>query len=277
MLSIAAGKVEAGDYSVSVPTEPGDEVGRTAAAFNSMVATVFKRTRQLIKEEEKTQQLLSENRLLIQKSLEVQEEERKNLARELHDELGQCLTAIQADAESIRDRSSEKNKQIFISAEAILNVSTHIYDVVHSMMHLLRPSVLDHLGLVEALKEEIHIWNNRNTHLSCLYTFEGDLSNLGERRNITIYRIIQECLTNIVKHSYARNVTIKLLNDGEVLRLIVSDDGIGMDTKEPGHRLGLGLIGMRERTQALDGVFSYETSPDDGFRILIYIPLDTSK
>ena len=106
MLSKAAAEVEAGNYSVSVPTEINDEVGKTATAFNRMVAEVSKRTRQLLQEEKRTQQLLSENRLLIQKSLEVQEEERKHLARELHDELGQCITAIQADAESIRDLSA---------------------------------------------------------------------------------------------------------------------------------------------------------------------------
>jgi len=275
VLAIAAGKVEAGNYSVSVPTKPDDEVGRTAAAFNSMVATVFKRTRQLIAEEKRTKQLLSENRQLVQKSLEVQEEERKNLARELHDELGQCITAIQADAESIRDLSPENNKRLINSADAILNVSAHIYDVVHSMIQLLRPNVLDNLGLEEALKEEIHAWNKRNSHLRCIYTFEGDLTNFGERTNITLYRIIQECLTNIVKHAYAKNIKIKLINENDKLKLSVNDDGVGMDTKKLTQRLGLGLIGMRERVQSLDGTFSYETSPDFGFRILIHIPLKT--
>ncbi len=271
MLSKAAGEVEAGNYSVTVPTEIDDEVGKTAAAFNSMVAKVSKRTRQLLQEEEKTQQLLSENRLLIQKSLEVQEEERKHLARELHDELGQCITAIQADAESIRDLSPQSDKRVITSADAILNVSSHIYDVVHSMIHLLRPSVLDNLGLIEALKEEIDTWNQRNPRTSCIYTFDGDLSELGENINITIYRIIQECLTNISKHASAKHVSIELNHHGENLRLTVSDDGVGMDANTSGH-MGLGLIGMRERIQALNGLFSHETSSGNGFRINIRIP-----
>ena len=274
ILSKAAAEVEAGNYSVSVPIETKDEVGQTAAAFNNMVTEVSKRTQLLLREEEKTQQLLNENRLLIQKSLEVQEEERKHLARELHDELGQCITAIQADAKSIQDLAPSCDKRVITSADAILNVSSHIYDVVHSMMHLLRPSVMDNLGLVEALKDEIKAWNQRNPKTICVHHFEGDLSGLGERTNITIYRIVQECLTNISKHASAAHVTIKVVNDNKKLHLSISDDGNGMDTTSQGKHLGLGLIGIRERIQALDGVFFYETAIDDGFRISIHIPLD---
>ena len=272
VLAIAAGEVEAGNYSVSVSTEINDEVGKTAAAFNSMVAEVSKRTQQLLEEEEKTKQLLVENRLLIQKSLEVQEEERKHIARELHDELGQSLTAIQADAKSIKDQSPKSNGRVITSADAILNVSAHIYDVVHSMMRLLRPSVLDSLGLEEALKEEIDTWNTRNPKTRCINSFKGDLSNLGEHTNITIYRIIQECLTNISKHASAKNVSIDLENREDDLQLIIKDDGVGVDANSLNHGVGLGLIGMRERIQALNGMFGYETAPGDGFRIYIHIP-----
>jgi len=277
ILSKAAAEVEAGNYSVSVPTEPKDEVGKTAAAFNNMVTEVSKRTQQLLQEEEKTQQLLNENRLLIQKSLEVQEEERKHLARELHDELGQCITAIQADAKSITDLSPQCDKRVVTSAQAILSVSSHIYDVVHSMMHLLRPSVMDNLGLVEALKDEIKAWNQRHPKTTCVHHFEGELSDLGERTNITIYRIVQECLTNIAKHANARHVSIKVINDENKIHLNIRDDGDGMNTRSTKKHLGLGLIGIRERIQALNGMFYYETAVGDGFRISIYIPLDNTE
>jgi len=276
-LADAAAKVEAGDYSVTVPTEANDEIGKTAAAFNNMVTEVSKRTQLLLQEEEKTQQLLNENRQLIQKSLEVQEEERKHLARELHDELGQCITAIQADARSIRDLAPLDDRRVATSADAILNVSAHIYDVVHSMMHLLRPSVMDNLGLIEALKEEIKAWNKRHPKTICVHHFEGELSGLGERTNITIYRIVQECLTNIAKHANARHVNIKVINDAKKIHLTISDDGDGMDTSSTRKNLGLGLIGIRERIQALNGVFYYETAIADGFRISIHIPHDNTE
>ncbi|MCK4675760.1 MAG: methanol utilization protein MoxY, partial [Gammaproteobacteria bacterium] len=199
-----------------------------------------------------------------------------HLARELHDEMGQCLTAIQADAESIKDSAPKDKTRIITSADAILKVSTHIYDVVHSMMHRLRPSVLDNLGLEEALKEEIYAWSARNPKVDCSYEFDGDLSRLGEHTNISIYRIIQECLTNISKHACAKNINIKLKSSAENLNLSIIDDGVGMDKKshENEPSLGLGLIGMRERIQALNGVFFYEAPADDGFHIYIRIPHD---
>ena len=273
-LSEAAAEVEAGNYSVNVPIETDDEIGKTATAFNSMVSEVASRTQRLLQEEEKSRKLLHENRQLIQKSLEVQEEERKHLARELHDELGQCITAIQADAKSISDLAPQNDKRVATSAEAILNVSSHIFNVVHSMMHLLRPSVLDNLGLVETLKEEVKSWNQRNPETVCIHHFEGDLSGLGERINITIYRIVQECLTNIKKHAGANHVNIKLCHKNKKLHLTISDDGNGKNTDIEDKHLGLGLIGIRERIQALNGVFYYETSPADGFRVFIHIPYD---
>ena len=279
LLSRAAAEVEAGNYSVSVPAETNDEVGKTVVAFNNMVTEVSKRTQQLLQEKKRTQQLLRENRLLIQKSLEVQEQERKHLARELHDEMGQCLTAIQADAESIKDSATEDKTRVVTSANAILKVSAHIYDVVHSMMHQLRPSVLDNLGLEEAIKEEIHAWSGRHPEIDCGYNFGGDLSMLGEHTNISIYRIIQECLTNITKHASAKNVNITLISHAENLDLTIIDDGVGLDKKsdESEHNMGLGLIGIRERIQALNGVFYYETSAGNGFHIYIRIPHDADK
>jgi signal transduction histidine kinase len=270
VLANAAERVGAGDYSVVVPTETADEVGKTAAAFNRMVAEVSSRTRQLEQEEEKSRQLLEENRRLVHTCLEVQEEERKHLARELHDELGQCITAIQADAESIRDISAGRDARTEASAGAILDVSSRIYDVVHSMMTRLRPNILDDLGLVAALKDDISAWMQRNPETTCILNATGQLDNLGERINISVYRIIQECLTNVARHAGACNVSIDLAGEINRLLLRIEDDGCGMVVTAPTG--GLGLIGMRERIEALGGVFSTDTQ-GSGFLIEITIPL----
>jgi len=221
--------------------------------------------------------LLQGNRFLIHKSLAVQEEERRNLARELHDELGQCTTAIQADAEIIHDLSRQRNPAIETSARAILDVSARIYDVVHSMMQRLRPGVLDDLGLIAALQEELDAWRARHPDIECRFSTAGDLSALGEAINITVYRIVQESLTNIAKHADANEVSIRLGRDNGIegehagLLLCISDNGRGM---EPDVRSrGLGLIGMRERIEALNGCFTIHSAPGEGMTIEASIPV----
>lgn len=219
--------------------------------------------------------LLEGNRFLIHKSLAVQEEERRKLARELHDELGQCITAIQADAENIRDLSVSTEPRIETSASAIINVSSRIYDVVHSMMQRLRPSVLDDLGLVAALEEEVHAWQQRHPGIDCSFETEGRADSLGESVNISLYRIVQESLTNISKHAGASCISIRLVNrktDGEhSVELTVEDNGRGMD---PALRSrGLGLIGMRERVEALHGSLDICSSRGHGLSVRAMIPL----
>lgn len=271
ILANAAADVGKGNYHVNIAVETADEVGRTAEAFNRMVTEVSNRTRQLEASEEKAHILLSENRELIQKSLTVQEDERKHLARELHDELGQCITAIQADAESIRDLSRQCDARIETSSGAILEVSSRIYEVVHSMIQNLRPGVLDDLGLVEALKDEVAVWQERNVNTEYSLDFSGDLTKLGERINITIYRIVQECLTNITKHADAKYAVIHLAARTDHIELEIHDDGRGMAAST--RRGGLGLIGIRERVEGLDGSFKLVSEPGSGTAYTITIPL----
>ena len=207
---------------------------------------------------------------MIRASLEVQEEERKYLARELHDELGQCLTAIQADAELIRDISQDGDKRIETSADAIMNVSSRVYDVVHSMMHRLRPSILDNLGLVEALQDEIDAWKKRHKNTACDFVCSGNLDSLDERTNINLYRMVQECLTNVSKHAAANKVCIELFNVNDNILLRVTDNGSGFDMHSSSS--GLGLIGMRERVASLGGNLELEASPGKGLTITITVP-----
>ncbi|VAW58039.1 hypothetical protein MNBD_GAMMA11-2485 [hydrothermal vent metagenome] len=274
VLSAAAAQVEVGNYAINVPTEADDEVGRTAAAFNRMVAEVSSRTQQFEEEQRRSRELLLENQRLIHTSLEIQEEERKHLARELHDELGQCLTAIQADAELIRDIASN-DRRVVTSAEAIMNVSSRVYDVVHSMMHRLRPSILDNLGLAEALKDEIEAWKARHGETRCSFIYSDELQALDERTRITLYRIVQECLTNISRHAQARTVSVELLKVSENILLKVIDDGAGFNMKADSQvsSKGLGLMGMRERVNLLGGELVLDSAPGKGVSILITVPL----
>jgi len=274
VLSAAAAQVEAGNYAITVPAEICDEVGKTAVAFNRMVSEVASRTRQFEREQARTRELLIENRRLIHASLEVQEEERKYLARELHDELGQCLTAIQADAELIGD-VAHADKRVLTSAKAIMDVSSRVYDVVHSMMHRLRPSILDNLGLVEALKDDIESWKTRHPETHCNFNYSSDLPVLDEHTRITLYRIVQECFTNISKHAQAKMVSLELLKTSKGLLLKIMDDGAGfsLDDDVRALRKGMGLTGMRERVNSLSGELLLNSAPGEGVCITITVPL----
>lgn len=224
--------------------------------------------------------LLASNRYLVHKSLAVQEQERRHLARELHDELGQCMTAIQADAKLIQELPEPRDARVVAaSAGAIMQVSARVYDVVHSMMQRLRPTVLDDLGLVAALQEAVTAWGNLHPGVRCDFSARGALGELGESVNITLYRLVQEALTNVAKHARASRVRIRLERGAggtgggaraDAVFLLIEDDGRGMDPSQPGR--GLGLIGMRERVAMLNGALEMRSSPGAGLTLAVAVP-----
>jgi PAS domain S-box-containing protein len=223
---------------------------------------------------------LEENRRLSQRSMQVQEEERRNLARELHDELGQSLNAIKVDAVTIRDRS-DNALEVQRSAKSIIEVSGQVYDVVRSLLQRLRPVALDELGLRSAVEYGIEQWQRRHTAVRCNFSAQGDLDGLSEEVNITLYRLAQECLTNVAKHAQATSVTIALARepggaqDGGEVRFGFEDNGRGFD---PGRRRqGLGLVGLRERVEALSGSFDLQSAPGQGVRVRASIPVTPLK
>lgn len=246
-------------------------IGRVTLDGESLFAATLHDITERKQAERECRNLLEGNRFLIHKSLVVQEEERRHLAQELHDELGQCMTAIQADAENIHALSKHSSPRISSSANAIVTVSTRMYGVVHSMMQRLRPSVLDNFGLVAAVEEELDTWKARYADIECRFEKSGDFQQLGEQINISLYRIVQESLTNIAKHAAATQVTLVLLRAHDMIHLNIEDNGRGMAMDKPGR--GLGLMGMRERIKALHGSLSIDSEIGQGTSINVTIPL----
>lgn len=246
-------------------------IGRVTLGGEPLFAATLHDITERKQAERECRNLLEGNRFLIHKSLVVQEEERRHLAQELHDELGQCMTAIQADAENIHKLSKDSSPKIASSANAIVTVSTRMYAVVHTMMQRLRPSVLDNFGLVAAVEEELDGWKARYADVDCRLEKHGDLQNLGEQINISLYRIVQESLTNIAKHACASQVILRLSRQDDRIRLTIEDDGCGMDVDKPSR--GLGLIGMRERIEALHGSLSISSVIGQGTAISVNVPL----
>lgn len=230
------------------------------------------------KKAEEALRKLEENRQLthvIQKHIE---DERRSLARELHDELGQYVTAIKTFAVAIanKTKASEKNigmPEVESHARVIVSAANQIYDGMHNIIRQLRPGSLDNLGLAETLKDVVSNYQSQNPNTKINLQLKGDLTGLGETVSINLYRIVQESLNNAFKYAEASTIDIKLTKSksGD-LRLDVLDNGIGMDIKVVDQTRHFGLLGMRERAQALHGTFKLEAAHNKGTVICINIP-----
>jgi hypothetical protein len=216
---------------------------------------------------------LKQNRRLTQAIQTHLEEERRSIARELHDELGQCVTAIRTIGTAIANRARPSAPEIHDSARTIVEVAGHIYDVVHGIIRKLRPSALDNLGLTEALEEWLASWRERYPDISVQLDLSGNLDDLGETINISVYRIVQECLTNVVRHAAATQVEIAIARSGERLEVSVRDNGKGLGERNESESARFGLMGMRERVEGLAGAFQIDSRPGEGLRVRALIPL----
>jgi signal transduction histidine kinase len=216
---------------------------------------------------------LEQNRRLTQLIQTRLEEERRTIARELHDELGQCVTAMKTIGTAIANRTEHELPEVHRNAQTIVKVSGHLYDVVHGIIRQLRPSALDHLGLQDALEDWVATWRQRYPEVECELSLAGDLSNLGETVNITVYRIIQECLTNVVRHAAATRAQISVRREGEGVQVAVRDNGKGIPERSQSESARFGLMGMRERVQALNGSFDIESKPGEGVCVRATLPL----
>ena len=245
--------LETGNLATRLPKFTLPELSSISEKFNVMAKTL--------------EESVASNRHLTQQLIKVQEEERKNLARELHDEIGQHLTAIHVDATAILKAKTVDSSRD--SALAIDTVARQMMDIVHSILHRLRPTGLDEFGLEIALQELINGWQQRHKEVSVKYDIRGVFNDLDDNLRITIYRLIQECLTNISRHAQAKSVAIFLVKFPDVIQLSISDDGKGFDPTMKSE--GFGLAGMRERVEALEGKLEIETSAK-GTQINIELP-----
>src|SRR5262249_45416289 len=220
-----------------------------------------------------TSRELEQNRRLTQLIQMRLEEERRAIARELHDELGQCVTAIKTIGAAIANRSKESSSEIHARAQTIVNVAGHIYDVVHGIIRQLRPSALDHLGLREAVEDLVSIWRSRHPEIACELVLRGAVDGLSEAINITVYRLIQECLTNILRHAQASRAGIEVDRADDVIVVSVRDNGTGIVERGETEIERFGLMGMRERVQALGGSFQMKSGPGAGLTVTATIPV----
>ncbi len=273
--------IEQGDYGKRLPHFDLAEFDRISAAFNHMAQALAKSR--------------DENRALASHSLRVQEDERRYLAQELHDELGQSLSAIKVMAASLRNtpRQEHRNERrlLFTSqldvrwtaehydgdnphreaAETIMHQCDRLFGVVRGMMRRLHPLMLDELGLIPSLQDLIENWRTRHPDIDIFSILDEGVEAFVGSAKIHLFRIVQESLTNISKHADAKTVWIELaLMEGDSIYLKVADDGKGFDPALP--RTGFGLHGIHERVVSMNGQLALETDTDRGVSLEIIAP-----
>ena len=267
----AINKMEQGDLSTRLPNFDLPEFEKIGHSLNRMAESLA------------AERQLEENRHLTALIQSHIEDERRSLARELHDELGQYVTAIKTFAVAITNKTKEDSANNILPdissyAQTIVAAANHIYDGMHNIIRQLRPGSLDNLGLGETLHDAVNNLQKQHPNLHINLSLAGKLDGLGESLNINIYRIVQEAVNNAIKHSEAKTIDIKLeTTKTGALQLMIKDDGRGMDIHDVDQTNHFGLLGMRERVQSFKGSFNVDSDPkatpsNRGTTIYINIP-----
>jgi two-component system sensor histidine kinase UhpB len=218
---------------------------------------------------------LAENQRLAQQYLDMQEHERKALARDLHDELGQYINAIKLDALALREAIAPAHDSGHRTAAAMMDNIDRVYAVVGGLIRQLRPAGLDELGLAAALEHCVNDWRQRLDTTRIVLAIECDLSLLEPALELALFRMIQEAMTNVARHSHATEVQVRIiggrLEDGrESIEAGIIDNGRGANLTVPSR--GLGLVGMRERVAAFGGLLSVSSRVEGGFAVSAILP-----
>jgi signal transduction histidine kinase len=211
---------------------------------------------------------------LSQRLMHVQEQERRHLARDLHDEIGQALTAVKMNLQTLQRGSDTAH--IAPSLSDSLNIIDHIMQHVRDLSLDLRPSLLDDLGLVSAVRWYVSRQAER-AGWTVQVLAEDSLSHLPSDMAVACYRIVQEAVTNAMRHAHAHHVSVTLHKGDRELDISIRDDGVGFNVMHAHQRAAqgqsLGLLGMEERIRLLEGRLNVRSSPGKGTEVMASIPL----
>ena len=220
----------------------------------------------------KVQELLQHKSDLLQRIYTAKEDERLALARELHDDMGQTSTAIRTEV-AVLQRIGRLHPEAEESVKRISESAKHLSQMTRQMLHRLRPPALDSMGLAQALLALCHNWQNSNKNL-CEFKASDIPEGLNDYACVTVYRIVQEALTNVTRHANAKHVRVQLTLDSQGLNLNIEDDGRGMADTQAVHQ-GFGLLGMQERVASVAGRMSISSKLGQGLRLAIQIPKES--
>jgi two-component system, NarL family, sensor histidine kinase UhpB len=259
-------RLEAGELDTRLPRFRLKDMDDISQRFNHCAAAM--------------QDAARERRELTRRLIDVEEDERKRLARELHDELGQSLTAIKVDAAYIAREAAGISPKIEACARGVEKIAADIMEIIRGMLARLRPHGLETVGLRDTVQELVDGWRTRVAdRFRCTLKFTGPVDALPPDLNITVYRLIQECLTNAVRYSRARAIDIHLAVGTGVaadvpqrVELSVKESELTGDSPLTGTR-GRGLLGMRERVQSHGGELRVDIGRSGGLSLQAWMPV----
>ena len=262
-----------GDHTVRLPPLAGKEAGEMGRAFNRMAQAVEENIQ--VRQASAEAQARLEAQRDFTKLLHARiEEERAALALELHDELGQSLTAIRSIAKSLMQHPNVAGSPIEQHAKMLFDTAGMTSDAMHRMIPRLRPIKLEGMGLVDAVRDLLTQSQQNNPNLRLDLAVSGELSAMPDELELTAYRIVQEAVTNIIRHAQASRVHVTIeVREGQ-LRLSIADNGIGAQTlKRDGH---YGVRGMQERAESHGGMIDFKPSKEGGLEVQVVFPLKQS-
>ena len=265
-------QLQQGNYHTRLPAFRGAEAGAIGQAFNRMAQTIEDNLNAR-HEAAEARLRLEQNRELTETVRARIEDERREIARELHDETGQSVTAIKSLALALMQRPHSDDTTRG-TAQLIADTAGRLYAAMHEMIPRLRPLTLDSLGLADTLREQVAEWRHLHPHVDVALTIGDMPASLGDTATVTIYRVVQEAVTNALRHADAARVEIDLHAEAQALHLRIADDGRGLpeNWRQPGH---YGLRGIVERARALGGEARIGNREPHGAEIRLEIPLQS--
>ncbi len=269
-LTAATTAIASGDFSSTVAIERRDEVGKLSRAFNAMIGQLSKARKGLEQKVIETSDMNEQLRSLSAYLQNVREDERIHIAREMHDELGQLLTGFKMDVSWLRKKLAEtSDPAISEKLENMISVIDESVKFVRNLASELRPSILDDLGLIPALEWHCHEFEKRH-NIKVEFHSEVQEPNINSVIATGLFRMFQESLTNVARHSNATKVVASLRSVNDEISLSIMDNGKGFDTSLTSKKT-LGLLGMKERAAMLGGKMEIISEPGKGTTILITV------
>jgi two-component system sensor histidine kinase UhpB len=210
----------------------------------------------------------------------VKEEERIYLSRELHDHLGQNLTGLKMDiaylAKKIQTGTSIEPKDFLSKTSGMIVLIDELINNVRRISAELRPNVLDYLGLIPAIEWQMEELKKRTT-MDCEFKSNVTKVDLGSQVNSSIFRILQEAVTNIIRHSGATKVLVSIEEEKDIIKFEILDNGIGIKEEDISNARSLGILGMKERTFQFNGKLHLENAPEGGTLLTLIVPKSENK